>query len=77
MEYMGVSRAAPEISFGQTVVIYYDTQDPKVNALKDFSEQSRTNKHFIYIFLLVLAAVFIAIVWDRGPYPRTSGKHTT
>jgi hypothetical protein len=75
-QYMGVNRAAPEVSFGQTVMVYYDSQDPGVNALEDFSQQSRKNKRFVYILLLVLAAVVAAIVWDSAPYPRTSGERT-
>ena len=75
-QYTGVNRAAPEVDFGQTVVVYYDVQDPRVNALEDFAEQSRKNKRFVYILLLVLVAIVAFILWDRAPYRETSGELT-
>jgi hypothetical protein len=75
-QYTGVNRAAPEVDFDQTVVVYYDVQDPGVNALEDFAEQSRKNKRFVYILLLVLVAIVAFILWDRAPYRKTSGELT-
>ena len=72
-QHVGVDRAESEASFGQTVVVYYDSQDPRVNALEDFSEQSRKNRRFVYIFLLVLAAVVVAIAWSRAAYRKMLG----
>lgn len=57
--YLGLSKADPEVTFGQTVDVYYDSRNPKVNALEDFSKQSRVNEHCVYAFLFVLAAVIV------------------
>jgi hypothetical protein len=75
-EYIGVSQAASGLEFGQTVVVYYDRQDPGVSALEDFSEQSRKNMRFTYILLLALAATVAFILWDRTPYRETSDEQT-
>ena len=75
-QYTGVNQASSERGFGQIVVVYYDLQDPGVNALEDFTEQSRKNRQFVYIALLVLAAVVAFILWDGAPIRKTSDKLT-
>lgn len=75
-EYTSVNKAEPDAGFGQTVVVYYDTRDPQVNALEDFSEQSRKHVRFVYILLLALAATVAFILWDRAPHRETSDKRT-
>lgn len=66
-QYAGVSKAEQGLAFGQTAMVYYDSQDPRVSALEDFSEQSRSNTRFVYLFLLALAATVAFTVWDRAP----------
>jgi hypothetical protein len=66
-QYAGVSKAEQGLGFGQTAMVYYDSQDPRVSALEDFSEQSRSNTRFVYLFLLALAATVAFTVWDRAP----------
>ena len=75
-EYIGVNQAASGLEFGQTVVVYYDRQDPGVSALEDFSEQSRKNMRFTYILLLALAATVAFILWDRAPCRESSDERT-
>jgi len=65
--YKGVSETYPEVTFGQTVQVYYDSQNPGMNALEDYSGRSRKDEHFVYIFLLVLAAAGTVILWNEGP----------
>jgi len=66
--YPGVSKADPEVTFGQTVDVYYDSRDPKLNALEDFSKQSRVNEHYVYAFLFQLAAVMCPLVENWSTY---------
>jgi len=67
-QYAGVSKAGQGVGFGQTAMVYYDSQNPRVSALEDFSEQSRKSMRFVYFFLLTLAATVAFILWDRAPH---------
>jgi hypothetical protein len=66
-QYAGVSIAEQGVGFGQTAMVYYDSQDPRVSALEDFSEQSRKSMRFVYFLLLTLAATVAFILLDRAP----------
>ena len=55
-QYEGVSKAEQGAEFGQTAMVYYDSQDPRVSALEDFSEQRRENMLSVYFCLLTPAA---------------------
>ncbi|MFC5863244.1 hypothetical protein ACFPT7_13145 [Acidicapsa dinghuensis] len=66
-QYTAVSKAERGVGFGQTVAVYYDSQNPRFSALEDFSEQSRHNLRFVYILGLVLVAVVAFVLWDRAP----------
>jgi hypothetical protein len=76
-QYTGVNQADSELRFGQAVVVYYDYQKPGVNALEDFTEQSRKSRRFVCILLLVLAAVVAYILLDGAPTRETSDKQPT
>jgi hypothetical protein len=67
-QYAGVSKAEQGVGFGQTVMVYYDRQNPGVSALEDFSEQSRESMRFVYFLLLTLAGTVAFILWDRAPH---------
>jgi hypothetical protein len=65
--YRGVSQTYPEVTFGQTVEVHYDSQNPRMNALEDFSGKSRKDERFVYILLLVLAATGTIMIWNEEP----------
>jgi hypothetical protein len=66
-EYTSQAPADYNISFGQPVVVYYDSQSPEVSALDDFNKQSRQDRNYFYISLLVLAGFIAIILWNRTP----------
>jgi hypothetical protein len=66
-QYAGVSKAERGVAFGQTAMVYYDSQNPRVSSLENFSEQSRENMRFVYFLLLALAAIVAFVLWDRAP----------
>lgn len=49
------------------MTVYYDSRDPSVSALEDFSEQSRKDLRFVYIFLVVFVFAVAFVLWDRAP----------
>ena len=65
--YTGLSQAASDTNYGQSIVVYYDYTDPRVNALKGFAEESRANRRFVYWISLALVAYIAFIAWDRTP----------
>lgn len=64
---MGISEADQDLEFGQIATVYYDSQDPGVSSLEDFSERSRKSMRFVYLFLVALVATVSFILWDRAP----------
>jgi hypothetical protein len=72
--YEGVSKAEQGLGLGQVAMVYYDSQDPRVSSLENFSEQSRESKHFVYFLLLTLAAIVAFILWDRARHRLQSPK---
>src|SRR5215469_1379883 len=55
--YTAVNKAASRLEIGQTVPVYYDSEDPNVSALEEFSEQSRHDLNCVYVLGLALPAV--------------------
>jgi hypothetical protein len=76
-QYTGVNKAHSGVLFGQTVTVYYDSQDPRINALEDFSEQSRHDLRFACILGLVLTAVVALALWGRAPSGEISNKQAS
>jgi hypothetical protein len=72
--YTAVNKAEKGLEIGQTVPVYYDSQDPQVSALEDFSEQSRHDIDFVFILGLLLPAVVAFVLWDRAPSRETSDQ---
>jgi hypothetical protein len=69
-QYAGVSEAEPGAGFGQTAMVYYDRQDPRVSALEDFSKQKSKSMRVVYIFLFSLVAIVAFVLWDRASQKR-------
>ena len=65
--YTAVGNAERGLGIGETVTVYYDSQNPRSSALEDFSEQSRANLRIVYILGLVLVAVVALVLWARAP----------
>jgi hypothetical protein len=76
-QFMGVNKAEPYAGFGQTVTVYYDSRNPSVSALEDFSEQSRKDFRFVCILLAVLVATVAFVLWNRAPDRKTSDEPST
>lgn len=76
-QYTGVGKAESDVGFGQTVTVYYDSRDPSVSALEDFSELSRKDLRLVYILLVVLVVTVTFVLWDRAPDRETSDELTT
>jgi hypothetical protein len=74
--YRGVSQAASDVVFGQTVTVYYDSQHPTMNALEDFSEKSRTDENWLYIFWLVIVAFVAFILYSKAPFHENLTRRT-
>ena len=65
--YEGISKAAPGIGIGQTVVVYYDGQNPKSNELEDFFDKGRKTKRYFDFSIFVLGAMFAYVLWTGPP----------
>jgi len=55
------------------VVVYYEYQDPTISALEDFSRQSRRDRNFVYIFLSMIAALVVFVLYSK-PTDRDHSK---
>jgi hypothetical protein len=76
-QYTSVNQAEPGTEFGQIVTVYYDSQNPNVNALEEFSKQSREDRLFVCICLVVLPGAIAFTLWDRAPYRQTSDERNS
>lgn len=65
--YTAVNKAAARLEIGEEVTVYYDSGDPQISALEDFSEQSRHDLLFVYVFGAMLLGVVAFGLWDRAP----------
>jgi hypothetical protein len=48
--------------------VYYDSQNPAMNALEDFSEKSRKDRNVAYMLLFVVAALVAFILYAKATY---------
>ena len=76
-QYTGKRPAATtDITVGDRVLVYYDSQDPTMNALEDFSEMSHRDMGFAEMLLFAICA-FAAVIFFlkathwKGAYKRT------
>lgn len=63
-QYLGNGPADTEIHFGERVLVYYDSRDPSMNGLEDFSQRGRKDKDFVYILLLVVGAFTAFVIYS-------------
>jgi hypothetical protein len=67
--YVGGDLTSSGAEMGQTVNVYYDSQDPSVNALENFSAKSRDDENWAYIFLLLAAGVLASGFYSKANLP--------
>jgi hypothetical protein len=71
------SAATTDVRVGDRVLVYYDSQDPTMNALEDFSEMSHNDRGFVEMLLFVIGAFAAVIFYSKatahrkGAYRRT------
>ncbi len=67
LHYDGVDSAPRlDLNVGDRVVVYFDSQNPKTNALSDFSVMSRSDRNFIFIVILPILACAGAILFSKS-----------
>lgn len=75
-QYTGRDRTDSFLLYGQTVVVYYDSRVPTVSALDDFARKSRKDRRFVYIFLLMIAALVAFILYSKATYREAYNQRT-
>jgi hypothetical protein len=55
-----------DVRVGDHVLVYYDSQDPTMNALEDFSAMSRRDRGFCYILFFVIGVFAVVILCARA-----------
>jgi hypothetical protein len=68
------SAATTDVRVGDRVLVYYDSQDPTMNALEDFSEMSHNDRGFAEILLFVIGAFSVVILYSKAT-TRRKGVH--
>jgi hypothetical protein len=58
-EYRGKDQSDSYLLYGQTVDIYYSSENPAISALEDFSKKSQRDRNIVYM-LIVAIAIFPA-----------------
>jgi hypothetical protein len=76
-QYTGHCRSDSYRLYGQTVIVYYDSQDLTMTALEDFSEKARKDWNFVYILLLLLAALVAFVLYSKATDRKDSKQRTT
>jgi len=55
-QYSGAASAPTTlVAVGDRVLVYFDSQDPTINALEDFSSMSRRDRSFVFMLIEVIA----------------------
>jgi hypothetical protein len=62
-EYRGSGSVSQNVQLGSTVLVYYDSHDPSNNALEGFSEQSRKDRDYAFLFLALTAIIIAIVLW--------------
>jgi hypothetical protein len=66
-----------DVTVGDHVLVYYDSQDPTMNALEDFSEMSRRDRGFCYMLLFLIGVFAAVVLYARAAHvkPRDHPDH--
>lgn len=75
-QYTGFSSVGSDVYFGQTKVVYYDSQNIARNTLQDFSEKSRKDRNLAYLFVLVVFVMVSFVLYSNSPNRNNSNQQT-
>jgi hypothetical protein len=65
-----------DVTVGNHVLVYYDSQDPTMNALEDFSEMSHRDGSFCYILIFVIGVFPVIILYAKAMHVRQGNRST-
>jgi Protein of unknown function (DUF3592) len=55
-----------DVSVGDHVLVFYDSEDPTMNAIEDFSQMSRRDSGFCYYLLFVIGGVAAFVLYSKA-----------
>lgn len=65
-QYTGMASApTTEVRAGDRVLVYFDSHDPSVNALEDFSSMSDGDAGFVFVLIAIIAIVGGFILFSK------------
>jgi hypothetical protein len=65
------SALTADVTVGDRVLVYFDSQDPTMNALDDFSAMSQRDKGFVFMLLIVIGGFAGFILYSKTTHARS------
>ena len=65
------SALTTDVTVGDRVLVYFDSQDPTMNALEDFSAMSQRDKGFVFMLLIVIGGFAGFILYSKTTHARS------